>query len=156
MSPHKIGQERIFLGQGHMDETITIAPLSRECGALHELIGRLSARWTLPVALTLRCGPVRFNAIRRAVPGLSQQMLTRTLKTLERDGMVTRTVHPSVPPRVEYALTELGVALVEEGQRLGAWAQTHLEQVDSSRANYDRANQTPGDEKQDAPGSTIP
>lgn len=120
-----------------MDETVTIAPLTRECGALHELIGRLGERWTLPVALTLRHGPVRFNAIRRAVPGLSQQMLTRTLKTLERDGMVTRTVHPSVPPQVEYALTELGRSLVEEGMRLGAWAQMHLPEIDVSRAAYD-------------------
>lgn len=121
-----------------MDETVTVAPLSRECSALHELIGRLSERWTLPVALTLYRGPVRFNAIRRAVPGLSQQMLTRTLRTLERDGMVTRTVHPSVPPQVEYALTELGRSLVEEGLRLGAWAHAHIEEVDSSRASYDR------------------
>jgi len=110
----------------------------RRCGQLHEVLSRVGERWTLRVAIVLRERPMRFNAIRRAVPGISQQMLTRTLKGLERDGMVTRTVHPSVPPQVEYGLTPLGQSLVEQGLRLGAWAETHIEEIDLNRAAYDR------------------
>ncbi len=120
-----------------MDETIS-REHGAKCDALHELIGRMGERWTLPVASMLRTGPARFNAIRRALPGISQQMLTRTLKMLERDGMVIRTVVHSTPPQVEYALTTLGASLVTEGLRLGAWAHAHLSEVDSSRAAYDR------------------
>jgi len=108
-----------------------------KCDELHEVIGRIGDRWTLRVTIALRAAPLRFNQIRRAVSGISQQMLTRTLKTLERDGMVTRTVYPTVPPQVEYALTPLGQSLVAEGLRLGAWAETHLGEIDLSRAAYD-------------------
>jgi len=114
----------------------------RDCARFHELLGRVGDRWTLRVAVALSREPLRFNQIRRAVAGISQQMLTRTLKALERDGMVSRTVHPSVPPQVEYALTALGQSLVAEGLRLGAWAEEHLSEIDLSRARYDRAEGT--------------
>lgn len=117
-----------------MDET---GSDHRKCGEVQDVFSRLGDRWTLKVATALRDRPARFNAIRRAVTGISQQMLTRTLKTLERDGMLTRTVRPSAPPQVEYALTPLGESLVIEGARLGAWAETHLDDIDRSRHSYD-------------------
>lgn len=102
-----------------------------------ELLGRIGDRWTLRVLLSLRLGPLRFNAIRRAVPAISQQMLARTLRTLERDGMVTRTVHPSVPPQVEYALTDLGEALCDQGRLLGDWAVENLGEIERRRRRFD-------------------
>lgn len=111
---------------------------SRRCGQLHEVISRVGERWTLPVAFALRDRPMRFNALRRAVPRISQQMLTRTLRALERDGMASRTVFPSVPPQVEYALTPLGQSLVAEALRLGAWAEAHVDEIDLNRTAYDR------------------
>lgn len=110
---------------------------NRNCARVSELLGRIGDRWTLPVVVTLNDGPLRFNAIRRAITGISQQMLTRTLRALERDGMVSRTVHPSVPPQVEYALTPLGLSLAEEALRLGHWVQAHLAEIDGHRADYD-------------------
>jgi DNA-binding HxlR family transcriptional regulator len=82
-------------------------------------------------------GPQRFNAIKRIIGGISQQMLTRTLKALERDGMVSRTVHPTVPPQVEYALTPLGHSLAVPVRALGAWARGHMEEIDGHRIRYD-------------------
>ncbi|MGV3478398.1 MAG: winged helix-turn-helix transcriptional regulator [Sphingobium sp.] len=110
---------------------------NRNCARVSELLGRIGDRWTLPVVVTLNDGPLRFNAIRRAIAGISQQMLTRTLRALERDGMVSRTVHPSVPPQVEYALTPLGLSLAEEALRLGQWVQAHLAEIDGHRAAFD-------------------
>ena len=81
--------------------------------------------------------PRRFNDIKRTVGGISQQMLTRTLKALERDGMVSRTVHPTVPPQVEYALTVLGHSLSEPVMLLGTWAGRHLGEIEANRARYD-------------------
>lgn len=114
-----------------------------ECLRVGELLGRIGDRWTLPVVVTLMEGPMRFNQIRRTVGGISQQMLTRTLRTLERDGMVSRTVHPTVPPQVEYALTELGGSLAEEGLRLGRWVRDNLPEIDTNRASFDRRETAP-------------
>ncbi len=80
---------------------------------------------------------MRFNELRRAIEGISQRMLTRTLRGLERDGLVGRKVTPSVPPRVDYSLTELGQSLTAPVQALGAWALTHRETIASARGRYD-------------------
>jgi DNA-binding HxlR family transcriptional regulator len=85
---------------------------------------------------------MRFNHLRRAVPPISQQMLTRTLRSLERDGVVDRTVHPTVPPQVEYALTDLGTSLAEQGIQLGLWVEANLEQINAKRAAYDATRPT--------------
>ncbi|MCS0495745.1 helix-turn-helix transcriptional regulator [Ancylobacter sp. MQZ15Z-1] len=114
-----------------------MTPSHHECTQIGELLGRIGDRWTLRVAVALNDGPLRFNRIRRAVEGISQQMLTRTLKALERDGMVTRTVHPTVPPQVEYKLTPLGLSLAAEGMRLGSWVREHLSEIDTRRAEFD-------------------
>jgi DNA-binding HxlR family transcriptional regulator len=107
------------------------------CGAVGELLGRIGDRWTALVVMALRDRPRRFNDIRRRVGGISQQMLTRTLKALERDGMVERTVHATSPPQVEYALTALGHSLSGPVLQLGQWARAHLAAIRDNRARYD-------------------
>ena len=91
----------------------------------------------MQVVASLRDQPRHFNDLKRQVEGISQQMLTRTLKMLERDGMVERTVRDTTPPQVEYALTALGRSLSEPVRRLAQWALAHLDTVDENRARYD-------------------
>ena len=91
------------------------------------------------IVITLSKGPMRFNEIKRAVGDISQRMLTLTLRGLERDGFATRTVYPTVPPRVDYALTELGKTLIEPVRAIAGWAIEHRREVADARANFDRA-----------------
>lgn len=107
-------------------------PYVRNCPT-RELLDRIGDRWTVLVIGTLGEGPRRFSEIARAVDGVSQKMLTQTLRALERDGMVTRTVYPEIPPRVEYALTDLGASLCEPLKSLEQWATTHMAQVFEAR-----------------------
>jgi DNA-binding HxlR family transcriptional regulator len=120
-----------------MDMTTTV-PAHGDCLRVSELLGRIGDRWTLPVVVALHDGPLRFNQVRRAVTGISQQMLTRTLRALERDGMAERTVYPTVPPQVEYALTPLGRSLAAEGMRLGRWVVDNIVQIDENRIFFDQ------------------
>lgn len=107
------------------------------CRSVSELLGRVGDKWTVLVVKTLVEESCRFNVLKRRVGGISQQMLTRTLKQLERDGMVARTVRPTVPPQVEYALTGLGRSLAVPVLALAAWSFDHLPQIHANRANYD-------------------
>jgi DNA-binding HxlR family transcriptional regulator len=91
------------------------------------------------VVRSLSDGPRRFTEIKRMINGISQRMLTLTLRGLERDGFVTRTVTPSIPPRVDYELTELGRTLIGPLHTIGEWATTHRQQVEDARASFDRA-----------------
>lgn len=109
------------------------------CRAVSELISRVGDKWTVLVVKTLIEERCRFNELKRKVGGISQQMLTRTLKALERDGMVARIVRPSVPPQVEYELTELGRSLAVPVLALAAWSFDHLPLIHANRAAYDRA-----------------
>ncbi|AIG01289.1 transcriptional regulator [Pseudomonas fluorescens] len=115
------------------------APLSEHasCAPVSEILSRIGEKWTVFVVMVLHGQPRRFNEIKRQVGGISQQMLTRTLKALERDGLVTRTVHRTMPPQVEYALTELGQSLSVPILQLGNWAQRHIKVIHSNRAQYD-------------------
>lgn len=110
-----------------------------DCRRVTGVISLVGDKWTVMIVMTLRDSSKRFNEIKRTIGGISQQMLTRTLKALERDGMVTRTVHPTVPPQVEYALTALGHSLSEPVMQLGSWAERHLEEIESNRIRYDEA-----------------
>ncbi len=92
----------------------------------------------MQVVMSLGEGPLRFNELRRAIDGISQRMLTRTLRGLERDGLVSRAVTPSVPPRVDYALTALGQSLKLPVNALGAWAVGNREAIAGARAKFDR------------------
>jgi DNA-binding HxlR family transcriptional regulator len=117
---------------------LTVLPADHaDCRQIGEILGRIGDKWTVLIIVALCDGPQRFNEIKRAVTGISQQMLTRTLKHLERDGMVRRTVHPTVPPQVEYALTPLGRSLSERVSQLGQWARSNLKEIQRNRAGYD-------------------
>ena len=103
-----------------------------------EMLVRIGDKWSVYVIHVLGdAGTLRFNAIRSRVEGISQRMLTVTLRGLERDGLVTRVVHPEVPPRVEYSLTRLGKTLRQLVRGLVRWSEAHLKEVDRARAAYD-------------------
>jgi DNA-binding HxlR family transcriptional regulator len=116
-----------------------------DCRALGGVLARIGDKWTVFVVGLLSRGPMRFNEIRRTVDGISQRMLTLTLRGLERDGMVTRTVYPTIPPRIDYALTPLGCTLIEPLIALGDWAKEHQATVEAARAKFDagRVPKTP-------------
>jgi DNA-binding HxlR family transcriptional regulator len=106
-------------------------------------LDRIGDRWTVLVIGALIEGPHRFSSVARRVDGISQKMLTQTLRGLERDGLVERTIYPEVPPRVEYELTESGRSLSEPLASLEAWAKEHMAMVLQSRAHYDAIAGTP-------------
>jgi len=110
-----------------------------ECREVLGILGAIGDRWSVPVIGQLRDRTLRFGELRRAVDGISQRMLTLTLRQLERDGLVTRTVHATVPPRVDYALTELGATLLESVTVFGAWAGAHRREIQDNRRRYDAA-----------------
>lgn len=104
-----------------------------------ELIGRIADKWTMVVLEVLaEQGEMRFTRLGELVEGVSQKMLTKTLRQMERDGLVTRTVHPVVPPRVEYKLTELGLSLSAAFCGVWIWAEQHREQVEHARQTFDQ------------------
>ena len=109
----------------------------------HEVLARVGDKWSVYVIHVLgEAGTLRFGELRRRVEGISQRMLTVTLRSLERDGLVSRAMYPEVPPRVEYALTPLATTLRGIVGQLVEWSQAHLAEIDAARARYDR--QTPG------------
>jgi DNA-binding HxlR family transcriptional regulator len=112
-------------------------PQSTDCRAVSEILSRIGDKWTVLVVELLGRGPTRFNELRRMVGGISQKMLTTTLRQLERDGMVTRTVYPTIPPRVDYELTELGRELLVPVRALGEWARANMERIEEARRRYD-------------------
>jgi DNA-binding HxlR family transcriptional regulator len=103
----------------------------------HELLGTLSDKWVTLVISALADGPMRHSELSRRVAGASQKMLTQTLRKLERDGLVTRAITPTVPVRVDYALTPLGHSLLPVQRAIKAWAEQHIEAVHEARARYD-------------------
>ncbi len=103
------------------------------------VLDRIADKWAVLILGLLRDGPVRFNRLRRDIEGISQKMLSQTLKNLERDGLVQRTVFPTVPVTVEYSLTPLGTTLTDTFDALRAWAETHIEDVLSAQRRYDGA-----------------
>lgn len=105
-----------------------------------QVLDRIADKWTVLIIRRLSDGTLRFAQLRRAVDGISQKVLTNTLRGLERDGIVTRRLYASVPPRVEYSLTDLGRSLGDLVEGICAWAQANIEQVQEARAAYDRAD----------------
>jgi DNA-binding HxlR family transcriptional regulator len=106
---------------------------------IRDLLDRLADKWSLLVVELLGGGTHRFTELRRAIDGISQRMLTLTLRQLERDGLVRRTVHPIVPPRVDYELTSLGITLLDAVAPLVAWTRAHRDEIADARAGYDAA-----------------
>jgi DNA-binding HxlR family transcriptional regulator len=114
--------------------------LDSDCRGVASILARVGDKWSVFVIMMLGDGPKRFNEIKRMINGISQRMLTLTLRGLERDGLVTRTVFPTIPPRVDYELTDLGRGLVKPVQALGSWAMAHQTEIEDARARFDRKN----------------
>jgi len=106
-------------------------------GAVSEMLARIGDKWSLLIVSTLRDGPMRFNELRRHIEDISQKMLSSTLKVLERDGLVTRTVIATIPPQVEYALTDLGRELLGPVLALAEWTACNTPRILAARALYD-------------------
>lgn len=109
----------------------------REDCEVRQILDRIADKWSLLAIALLEGRTLRFNELRREIDGISQRMLTVTLRQLERDGLVTRTVYPVVPPRVEYALTPLGAGLHSTIQALVTWTEEHQDEVAAARSAYD-------------------
>jgi DNA-binding HxlR family transcriptional regulator len=112
--------------------------LQDDCRPVVEIMTRIGDKWSVLLLMLLGNGPKRFNEMRRLIGGISQRMLTLTLRGLERDGLVSRTVFASVPPRVDYALTELGHSLRQPISALGEWAYTHRPVIEHARDCFDQ------------------
>ncbi|HKX92790.1 MAG TPA: helix-turn-helix domain-containing protein [Sphingomicrobium sp.] len=112
-------------------------PTSPVCRTISTLLSRIGDKWTVLVVSTLASGSKRFNELRREIPSVSQRMLTLTLRNLERDGLVSRTVTPSIPPRVDYELTELGQSLQKPICGLATWALDNVGAIHEARARFD-------------------
>ena len=106
---------------------------------MSDVLARVGDKWSVLVVTRLGNGPMRFNALRRAIGGISQRMLTLTLRGLERDGLVTRTVFPTIPPRVDYALTPLGRDLLKPVSARGEWALRNQPKIARAREKFDTA-----------------
>jgi DNA-binding HxlR family transcriptional regulator len=111
---------------------------SDECRIVRETLTQLGDKWTLLVVLGLSRGPMRFNALQRAVVGISHRMLTVTLRKLERDGLVDRALFPETPPRTEYTLTELGASFIEPVMAVANWAIGRHPEIERNRRRFDR------------------
>jgi DNA-binding HxlR family transcriptional regulator len=126
-----MAQEGTFCIPGHKD-----VPAS--CNRVAPVLGRIGNKWSMLVINFLGAGPVRFNELRRKIGGVSQRMLTLTVRGLERDGFIKRTVHPTIPPRVDYELTPLGKSLLEPIQQLGMWTVENLGAIQKAQRRYDK------------------
>ncbi len=113
------------------------AYIPSQCQLVNDIISLVGDKWSVLIVVLLGGGKKRFSDLKRSVDGISQKMLTVTLRGLERDGYVTRTVYPTIPPRVEYELTDLGRDLLVPLRALGAWALANHDKVAQSRAAYD-------------------
>lgn len=131
-----IVQEGTSASRGDTD-VITSIEAAGACDAVTDMLSRVGDKWSMQVVMRLGGGACRFNELRRRIDGISQRMLTRTLRNLERDGLVSRTVTPSVPPRVDYALTSLGHSLRQPVSELSGWVLAHRVAIESARGEYD-------------------
>lgn len=113
---------------------------TREDCEVRQILDRIADKWSLLVISLLDRDTMRFTELRRSVDGISQRMLTTTLRHLERDGLVRRTVHPVVPPRVDYEVTDLGCTLLDTIQALVGWTERHQHEIAAARAAYDARN----------------
>jgi DNA-binding HxlR family transcriptional regulator len=121
-----------------------VDPNSEDCRTLSSILALVGDKWTVLIVVLLGDGPKRFNEIKRMVGGISQRMLTFTLRGLERDGLVTRTVFPTTPPRVDYELTKLGSTLWEAVEPLSSWARAHVSEILTSRKRFDERLESRG------------
>ncbi|MGZ5932398.1 MAG: winged helix-turn-helix transcriptional regulator [Rhizomicrobium sp.] len=118
--------------QGHIRDT-------GDCRAISGVLARIGDKWSVLIVSRLGARPMRFNELKREIGGISQRMLTLTLRGLERDGLITRTIFPTIPPRVDYELTALGRSLLEPVMALSAWALKNIGKIETARAKFDGA-----------------
>ena len=111
---------------------------SEGCREVSRLLARVGDKWSVLIVMMLADGPRRFNEMKRMIDGISQRMLTLTLRGLERDGLVRRTVFATIPPRVDYELTDLGHSLREPVMALGRWAQANTGVIAAAQADFDK------------------
>jgi DNA-binding HxlR family transcriptional regulator len=137
-------QEGTPMSPAHTDDTELHARLPGDCQAVSGVLSRIGDKWSLLVVMLLDGEPRRFNELKRMIGGISQRMLSLTLRGLERDGFVTRTVFATVPPRVDYELTELGRSLQLPVKTLGMWAFGHLGEIEAARKRFDGASEQAG------------
>jgi DNA-binding HxlR family transcriptional regulator len=142
-APHPQGLEI----ERHLRENAGIA--TQNCQPIAEVLARVGDKWTALVVMLLGNGPKRFNELRRLIGTISQRMLTMTLRALERDGIVTREVFPTIPPRVDYELTPLGRSLLEPIAALTDWAYAHRGQMAQAREDFDRRASEPAQPRAD-------
>ena len=112
--------------------------LLETCRPVRQILARVGDKWSVLIVMALRDGPRRFNEMKRAIGTISQRMLTLTLRSMERDGLVRRTVFPTKPPRVDYELTALGRSLYEPIERLGRWAIDNETEIARAQETFDR------------------
>jgi len=108
-----------------------------DCRAISGVLARIGDKWSVLIVSRLGTRPMRFNELKREIGGISQRMLTLTLRGLERDGLITRTMFPTIPPRVDYALTPLGRSLLEPVMGLSDWALKNIARIETARAKFD-------------------
>ncbi|MCG7210235.1 MULTISPECIES: winged helix-turn-helix transcriptional regulator [Streptomyces] len=120
---------------------VTTQVVNAHACPVREVLDRVAGKWSVQILVAAAHGPIRFTELERGIEGISRRMLALTLRNLERDGLVTRTVHPTVPPKVEYELTPVAVELHETLLRLTDWAERNREYVAEARAAYDAEHQ---------------
>ena len=120
---------------------VTVQVVNAAACPVREVLDRVSGKWSVQILVAAAHGPIRFTELERSIEGISRRMLTLTLRNLERDGLVTRTVHPTVPPKVEYELTPVARELHETLQRLTDWAGRNRVYIAEARAAYDAEHQ---------------
>jgi DNA-binding HxlR family transcriptional regulator len=142
-APSHVGQdvEKAPRKDDHLSVLFKNYPTPRlpgDCQAVSTLLARIGDKWSVLIIMLLADGPRRFNELKRMIGGISQRMLTLALRGLERDGLVTRTVFHTIPPRVDYALTPLGQSLKTPVEALGMWAFQNLSAIEHARQEFDR------------------
>ena len=120
---------------------VTVQAVNAHACPIREVLDRVAGKWSVQILVAAAQGPIRFTELERGIEGISRRMLTLTLRNLERDGLVTRTVHPTVPPKVEYELTPVAHELHETLQRLTDWAENNRVYIAEARAAYDVEHQ---------------
>ncbi len=138
MVPSVSSQEGTRMSPGHTELPAHLpAPDAGGCLATRKILDRIGDKWTLYIVATLASGPQRFNELKRSIDGISQRMLTLTLRGLERDGLITRTMYPTIPPRVDYELTEMGRTLLTPVMALVNWANENQFAIAQAHERYD-------------------
>jgi DNA-binding HxlR family transcriptional regulator len=141
--PENAAQEGTAMTREHTDVTGPVTNHSpAACQKVAPILARVGDKWSVLIVIILAGGTCRFNELKRRVEGISQRMLTLTLRGLERDGLVTRTAYPTIPPRVEYGLTDLGRSLCGPVSALGGWAQENGDAMAAARLAFDERERT--------------